>query len=322
MTNPFNSMMRFVAPLLISYLAYNFFGFIGGLITIILYLLVSAYLNRGSFYQSSANKKYHKGDYEGAIKDLKTAVEKDAKNVKIRGTYAFVLLKLGYTSEARVQIEEALKTARLEDDKNTMRVTKALVMWKENKVDEAINELTDLIKTYETTNVYATLGFLYIQKGDINKALEFNLEAKDYNSSSAIILDNLGTVYFLMGEYDKAYDIYQDVMKAKPVFPEAFYNYARVLEKKDDLEKALYMLRHSLTLKFWNTSTIKKEEVEAYLIELEEKEKELQQKEKEQQNYLDGAVEKNIETENEIEETTKISIETKMDKETEINTED
>ena len=80
--------------------------------------------------------------------------------------------------------------------------------------------LDELIKTYETTNVYSTLGLLYNEKGDYEKALEFNLLAKDYNSSNPAILDNLGTSYFNLGEYDKAFETYQEAMKYKPTFPE------------------------------------------------------------------------------------------------------
>jgi tetratricopeptide (TPR) repeat protein len=154
-----------------------------------------------------------------------------------------------------------------------MTVTKALVLWKQNRVDEAAAMLSDLLKTYETTDVYATLGFLYIAKGDQDEALEFNLKAKEYNGNNAIILDNLGTSYLLLEDYEKALEIYKEVMKLKPLFPEAYYNYGRALEKTGDLEKALHMVRHSLSLRFWNISTVERETVEAYLRQLEEMEK-------------------------------------------------
>jgi tetratricopeptide (TPR) repeat protein len=275
MTNSLGSLIRFILPLALVYLIYNSFGAVAALLALIVFILSSLILNRGMMLQNQASKKYQKGDFEGALNDLKAAVAKDPKNAKIRSTYAFLLLKLGYHDEAGVQLEEAFKTAP-EADKNSMKVTKALILWKQGKLDEAIDLLTELIKDYETTNVYATLGFLLIEKGDLERALEFNLQAKDYNSSSPIILDNLGTTYFLLGEVDKALETHEEAMKCKPNFPEAFYNYARVLEKTGDIEKALYMTRHALTLRFWNTSTVTKEEVEAYMKTLEEKEQAFQ----------------------------------------------
>jgi tetratricopeptide (TPR) repeat protein len=250
-------------------MSYSYLGPAAGIVVLVIFFGAGIYLMRAYLYANKANKKYANGDFDGALNDLKKAVASDPKASRIRGTYAYLLIKLGYNDEAASQIDIALKGAQQQYDKNTFRLTKALVLWKRGKLDEAVQDLEDLLKVYETTNVYASLGFLYIAKSDLNKALEFNLKARDYNGSNAIILDNLGTTYILMDEYDKALEIYKEVMKLKPKFPEAYYNYARVLHKTGDVEKELYMVRHSLSLRFWNISTIQKEEVEAFLGKLE-----------------------------------------------------
>ena len=267
-----NTIIRFVVPVALIYMAYNLLGPVGGFIGIAVFILMLVWFNRSFIYSNRANKKYGGGDFDGALSDLKKAVSSAPKDAKIRGTYAYLLLKLGNTDEAAAEINKALSLAS-GADRNSLRITESLVLWKQGRLDESIGELEGLLKTFETTNVYASLGFLYIEKGDLDKALEFNLQAQDYNGSNAIILDNLGCTYYLLGEYDKAYEIYQRVMKLKPAFPEAFYNYARVLERRGDIEKALYMARHSLSLRFWNISTISKSEVEAYLNGLETKAK-------------------------------------------------
>lgn len=272
MSNPLGSIARVIIPAILVYVAYSYLGPVAGIGVLVVFALGYLFFNRALIYQNKAGKKYHNGDYDGAIADLEKAVSYSPKSSKVRGTYAFLLVKLGHIEKAASEINKALEYAVIETDKKSLTITKALVLWKQGHVDEAIKELEELIITYENTNVYATLGFLYIEKGDYNKALEFNLKAKEYNSSSPIILDNLGSVYYLLGDYDNAFETYIDVMKNKPNFPEAFYNYARVLEKKGDIEKALYMVRHSLTLRFWSTSTVKKEDIEAYLSELEAKE--------------------------------------------------
>jgi tetratricopeptide (TPR) repeat protein len=283
MSNPLMSLVRVILPAVLVYAAYTYLGPAAGIGLLIALAILYIFLNRSFFYQNRAGKKYEKGDYEGALADMKAAVSTAPKNPKARGTYAFLLVKMGYNDEAAAEIIKAIECAVTETDRKSLTVTKAVVLWKQGKTDEAIKELEDLLTTYENTNVYATLGFLYIKKGDLAKALEFNLKAKDFNSSNAIILDNLGYTYYLLGDYENAFETYQEAMKSKPHFPEAFYNYARVLEKKGDLEKALYMVRYSLTLRFWNTSTVKKEDVEAYLAELEAKEKAMEAEKQEKQ---------------------------------------
>ncbi len=275
-----NTLSRIILPLAIIYFVYTISGPTGGVIALIVLLLAYIYFNRSVFYQNKAGKKYHNGDYEGALADMKTAVSIDPKNAKVRGTYAFLLIKMGYTGEAAEQIEEALTKVKTIDDKNSMIITKALVLWKQGNIDQAIVLLDELLKTFETTNVYSTLGLLYNEKGNSAKALEFNLLAKDYNSSNPAILDNLGTSYFNSGDYDNAFETYKEVMKFKPTFPEAYYNYAKMLERNGDLEKALYMLRTSQRLNFWFTSTVTKEMIETYINELEAKEKEIENQRK------------------------------------------
>ncbi len=283
MSNPLGSITRVLLPAILVFVAYSFLGPVAGIGILVVFALGYLYFNRALIYQNRAGKKYHNGDFDGALADLRKALSQSPKAHKIRGTYAFLLIKLGHTEEAATEIDKALEGTVIEADKKPLTVTKALVLWKQGKVDEAIKLLEELLVTYENTNVYATLGFLYIVKGDYTKALEFNLRAKEFNGSNPVILDNLGTTYYLCGDFDNAFATYLEVMKNKPNFPEAFYNYARLLDKKGDLEKALYMVRHSLTLRFWNTSTVTKEEIEAYLSELEAKEKamELEKKENE-----------------------------------------
>ena len=83
-----------------------------------------------------------------------------------------------------------------------------------------------------------------------------------------------------MGDYDNAFETYQEAMKQKPTFPEVYYNYAKMLERNGDIEKALYMLRTSQQLNFWYTSTVSKEMIEDYINELETKEKEIEDQRK------------------------------------------
>lgn len=280
MTNSSGTLSRIILPLAILYFVYTLLGPIGGFVGLVILLLVYAYFNRSVFYQNKAGKKYHNRDYEGALADLKAAIAIDPKNAKVRGTYAFLLIKMGYTDEAAAQIDEAIANVKILSDKNSMLLTKALVLWKQGNIDQAIELLVELIKTYETTNVYSTLGLLYNEKGDATKALDFNLLAKDYNSSNPAILDNLGTSYYNMGDYDNAFETYQEAMKQKPTFPEVYYNYAKMLERNGDIEKALYMLRTSQQLNFWYTSTVSKEMIEDYINELETKEKEIEDQRK------------------------------------------
>jgi len=262
-----SALVRIILPLVVFYLAFTCLGTAGGLVVVVLYF---ALMNLSAIFNHLASRAYTSGDYDKALRLLEKALKLSPKNSTMRGAYAWLLLKLGNTGEAEIQIDQALANAAREEQKSTLNVTKSMVLWKKGELDQAISLLEKVLESYKNSNVYATLGFLYLEKGDLDKALSFNLEAYDFNSTNAIILDNLGCTRLLRGEYEEAREIYMQLMKLKPQFPEAFYNYARVLAHFGELDKAIYMCRTALSLKFWNTSTITREQVENTLMELED----------------------------------------------------
>lgn len=262
-----SALVRIILPLVVFYLAFTCLGTAGGLVVVVLYF---ALMNLSAIFNHLASRAYTSGDYDKALRLLEKALKLSPKNSAMRGAYAWLLLKLGNTGEAEIQIDQALANAAREEQKSTLNVTKSMVLWKKGELDQAISLLEKVLESYKNSNVYATLGFLYLEKGDLDKALSFNLEAYDFNSTNAIILDNLGCTRLLRGEYEEAREIYMQLMKLKPQFPEAFYNYARVLAHFGELDKAIYMCRTALSLKFWNTSTITREQVENTLMELED----------------------------------------------------
>ena len=258
--------LKIVVLLAVFYLAFRYLGTGGGIAVAVIYLVIS---NLPSIFNSLAGDAYKKGDPGKAIKRLEAALKLNPSNYAVRGSFALLLLKLGRTDEAEAEIDKALSQADIADIRNQLAVTKSLVLWKKGRLDEAISMLENLIQKYKTSNVYGTLGFFYIERGDLDKALSFNLEAYEYNNTSTVILDNLGCTRLLRGEYEEARKIYQELIKMKPNFPEAFYNYARVLAHFHDFDEAIYMCRTALLLNFWNTNTVTREEVENYLKELE-----------------------------------------------------
>ena len=259
--------IRLIIPLVILFLAFTWLGTTGGIILAVLYLLL---MNLPVLFSTMGSQAYRKGDYDKAIRMLRTALKMRPGSYSLRGSYAWLLLKLGKTEEAEAQIDQAISDAEKEDEKNPLLVTKALVLWKKGELDQAISLMEKVIVNYKNTNVYGTLGFLYIEKGDLDKALSFNLEAYDYNDTGPVILDNLGYTRLLRGEYEEALEIYRQLIKLRPNFPEAFHNYARVLAHFGEMEQALYMCHTALTFRFWHTSTVTREQVENTLKELEE----------------------------------------------------
>jgi len=154
-------------------------------------------------------------------------------------------------------------------DKMNVKSNYALVLWKKGLIEDAVKMLEDVIKQYENTTVYGSLGYILIASGDLDKALEFNLKAYEYNYSNGIIVDNLAQTYYLRKDYQKAEELYKKLMELKPAFPEAYYNYGLVLLQLGKNQEAYESMQKALQYEFSYLSTITKQEVETKMKEIE-----------------------------------------------------
>lgn len=222
-------------------------------------------------YVIKANAAYQKGNSQEALEWLEKAYNTGKAATDIVTTYGYLLLKTGNLEQALKIFNEELSSPKItETEKNSIKSNYALALWKQGQLDSAIGMFEEILPHYKNTNVYGSLGYLYILRGDLKKALDFNLEAYEYNDANGVILDNLGQVYYMMGDLEKAVEIFEKLMNLNPKFPEAFYDYALVLEKLDRKEKSIEKLKTALLYKPNYLSGITTEEIENKL-ELMEK---------------------------------------------------
>ncbi len=239
-----------------------------GVAVLLIYIALLAYKLMPAILALIGTRKYGQGKTEEAIRLFGKAYATGRASVRTSVSYAYLLLK-----HRELQKSEEILQKLIGDNKNSpqlpyIKSIMALVLWKKGQIDDAAAMLEEVIKTYKTTSVYGSLGCLLILQGDLEKALKYNLEAYDYNSSDNIINDNLGQNYLLLGMYDKAAEVYEPLLAKSPTFPEPYYNYALLLEKLGNREKALETMKKALDCKFSYLGTITKEDVEAKIKEL------------------------------------------------------
>lgn len=245
-------------------------GILFGILGIIAYFALVWFLFKPSYYRYQGTAAYSKGDIDTALVFFKMAVDTKRASHNTITSYGYLLLKAGRVEEAEAVLEKELAAKRSREEMLHTKSNLALVIWKKGDLDAAINMMEEIMKEYKNTSIYGSLGYLYILKGDLEKALQFNLEAYDYNSENTIIMDNLGQNYYLLGDNDKSAEIYEKLMTLNPSFPEAYYNYGLVLERNNEKEKALEIMKKSLDFKFTYLSTVEKEVIEKHIAELEE----------------------------------------------------
>ena len=232
-------------------------------------LIVLLIIKRATVFQMIGRAEYGKGSLQKALAWYKRAYKTGSAKPQTIVSYAYLHLKTGNIEEADNILEALSRRNLIKQDRLVLSSNYALIEWKKGNLDKAIEILEDVIKEYETSNIYGSLGYMYIQKGDIDKAYDFNLKAFDYNSSNSIIRDNLGQVLYLKGNYDRAVEIYEPLMETNPTFPDAYYNYALVLREKGEPEKALEKAKAAKKYDLSFLSTITKDDLDSLIDSLE-----------------------------------------------------
>lgn len=158
----------------------------------------AAHLELGSAYLEERNP-------EGAIAELRKAVELDRRNAAAWEKLALAYMARGAAEEARDAFERAL---RYEPDSAQILNNYGLLLLSLNEVDAAI------------------------------RAFEHAMEDLTYRKPG-LVLNNLGYAYFVAGEYDLALRRLDEAIARSPSLCPARFHRGLVWQKKNELERAL-----------------------------------------------------------------------------------
>lgn len=134
--------------------------------------------------------------------------------------YGLMLMRRKEFDKALEVLRSARKCKLSEQQYSIVYQNLGLAYWKKGDVDRALEIYRKLFEKVQTVNMYSTLGFLLIAKGDqtgdYEEALAFNRKAYDYDDGDASIVDNLGQVLYRMGEVEEAEIMFQKALSIKP----------------------------------------------------------------------------------------------------------
>lgn len=266
-------MIKFFSNILLPVLAVVFISLYGGLLPgiiasaiIIIYwiykFIPSVYMSLGNFY-------YHK-DNSKMFDFYEKAYQTGRLNAEQKLYYAYIAMREGRMEKAERLFNAILSYKQQPDLMARARLNYALFLWKSGNLDEALELTEKVFKDYKSSVSYGNYGYLLILKGDLDKALEINLEAYDYNDSNPVIADNLGQNYYLLGKYEESREIFEKLIAAKPQFPIPYYNYAKTLYALGEKQEALENLNRALQYPFSFVAELSRDEVEAMITKIEE----------------------------------------------------
>ena len=169
--------------------------------------------------------------------------------------YSVLLLREG--GEANyLKAKEILKKAEKAHDmdagkKQQLFMNYAVAQYKLGEMEKAIQLLEASHRQAPCGLTYQSLGWLYVEAGDKDKALAYNLEALDYDDEDPVVLDNLGQTYYrLLGDKEKAKEYFDKAIAIKDSQIDTLYFLSRYDLEAGNKQAALEKLEKAMEGRF------------------------------------------------------------------------
>lgn len=209
---------------------------------------------------------HSKGDAEGAMKLYKEAIDEGLKDLHAILPYSVLLIRAGKYQEARELLVKAQKYPMDDNCRRQLFVNYASCVYKMGEIQKGIDLLERQHAKQPSGIVYETLGYLYVEAQDTEKALAFNTEAYEYDDEDPITLDNLAQTYYrLVGDKEKAKEFFQKAIEVKPGQIDTLYFLAQYDLEAGDKAAAKAKLEKALGGRFSPLNYASRDKVEALL---------------------------------------------------------
>jgi tetratricopeptide (TPR) repeat protein len=150
------------------------------------------------------------------------------------------------------------------------RLGRAMAQWVLGEKEQAVKRMKKLYKEgILNKNLLINLIGYKLYLGHLKEAKELIEIAQKEFAESLGMIDNRAYYLFLTGDIVQAKKLYKKLIEeGKPKFPEAYYHGALVELALGNEKEAKELLETSLQFPFYQTSTITKDEVENFLLQV------------------------------------------------------
>jgi len=215
------------------------------------------------FKARNAGVKYAKGDVEGALQLYKEAMADGLTDMRYILSYSATLIREGHYAEARELLVKVQKYLMTDDQRCQLFVNYASCVYKMGEVHKGIELLERQHEKQPSGIVYETLGYLYVEAGETEKAIAFNTEAYEYDDEDSITLDNLGQAYYrLAGDKEKAKEYFEKAIAIKPGQIDTLYFLAQYDLEEGNKEAAKIKLEKALEGRFSPLNYVTREQIQ------------------------------------------------------------
>jgi len=226
------------------------------------------------FKARKALSDHQKGRFQEALAEYKELYQNGYISAAYMLPYSVLLLKEG-GEENYLKVKEILKKAEKAPDMDPGRrqqllMNYAVAQYKLGEMEKAIQLLEASHNKRPCGLTYQSLGFLYIEAGEAEKALAYNQEALEYDEEDPIVLDNLGQTYYrLLNDKETAKTYFDRAYAIKDTQIDTLYFLAQYDLEAGDKDAAKEKLETALEGRFSPLNFATREKVQALLDSLQ-----------------------------------------------------
>lgn len=219
--------------------------------------------------------KHQKGQKEEALSMYEALYRDGVVLAAYMLPYSVLLMRSGDES-VFPKVREIMVKAQKAPDMTTERrqqlmMNYAVAVWKMGDIEKAISTLESSHRQSPCSLTYQSLGFLYIEAGDAEKALKYNQEALEYDDEDPIALDNLGQTYYrLLNDREKARPYFDKAHEIKPQQIDTLYFLASYDLQEGKYEQAREKLETALDGSFSPLNYVSRKMAEEALEKVKE----------------------------------------------------
>lgn len=118
-------------------------------------------------------------------------------------------------------------------------------------------ELLSKEEDEEPENIFAELGFLYVEADCFQEAVAYFQESLKYNLENIDVLSDLAYAYEMLGDFDSAIATTNKILDVEPYTYEAWVNLGKLFSLKEEFEKAIDAFDFALTINDSDNNVLK-----------------------------------------------------------------
>lgn len=219
--------------------------------------------------------KHQKGDVEGARREYEALLAEGVYKPNYLLPYSVLLLRDGGEENYQKVKKMLAKIQKAPDlskeDRSQLLMNFAVADWKLGNKQKAIDLLEASHRERPCGLTFQTLGFLYVDAGQQEKALTFNTEALDYDDEDPVVLDNMGQYcYRLIGDKAQAKIYFEKAHAVKPGQIDTLWFLSRYDLEAGDKQAAINKLETALEGRFSPLNFVSQEQVSQEIARLKQ----------------------------------------------------